>query len=47
VLVDVDRVAVLVLRKRFVFFGFIQWCERLAIPWHVSIRRDELRIGSA
>ncbi len=30
-----------------VFFGFIQWCERLAIPWHVSIRRDELRIGSA
>jgi len=30
-----------------VFFGFIQWCERLTIPWHVSIRRDELRIGFA
>jgi NitT/TauT family transport system permease protein len=30
-----------------VLFGLIQWCERLAIPWHVSIRRDELRIGSA
>ena len=29
------------------FFGLIQWCERLAIPWHVSIRRDELRVGSA
>lgn len=30
-----------------VLFGLIQWCERLAIPWHVSIRRDELRIGLA
>jgi len=28
-------------------FALIQWCERLAIPWHVSIRRDELRVGSA
>jgi NitT/TauT family transport system permease protein len=28
-------------------FGLIQWCERLAIPWHVSIRRDELKVGSA
>ena len=30
-----------------VFFGFIQWCERIAIPWHVSVRRDELRIVAA
>jgi NitT/TauT family transport system permease protein len=30
-----------------VSFGIIQWCERVAIPWHVSIRRDELRVGSA
>lgn len=30
-----------------VLFGVIQWCERLAIPWHVSVRRDDLRIGAA
>jgi NitT/TauT family transport system permease protein len=29
-----------------VFFALIQWCERLAIPWHVSVRRDQLRIGA-
>jgi NitT/TauT family transport system permease protein len=30
-----------------VFFALIQWCERLAIPWHVSVRRDELQIGAS
>jgi NitT/TauT family transport system permease protein len=29
------------------FFALIQWCERLAIPWHVSVRRDELTIGAS
>jgi NitT/TauT family transport system permease protein len=30
-----------------VFFALIEWCERIAIPWHVSIRRDQLRIDAA
>lgn len=29
-----------------VFFALIQLWERLAIPWHVSIRRDELQLGA-
>jgi NitT/TauT family transport system permease protein len=29
------------------FFGLIQLCERLAIPWHVSIRRDDLKLGTS
>jgi NitT/TauT family transport system permease protein len=27
-------------------FALIQWCEKLTIPWHVSMRRDELSIGA-
>jgi NitT/TauT family transport system permease protein len=30
-----------------IFFALIEWCERLAIPWHVYIRRDQLRIGAS
>jgi NitT/TauT family transport system permease protein len=30
-----------------VFFAWIQWCERLVIPWHVSVRRDQLRVDAA
>jgi NitT/TauT family transport system permease protein len=30
-----------------VFFALIQWCERLVIPWHVSVRRDQLRLDAA
>ena len=29
-----------------IFFAVIQFAERLTIPWHVSIRRDELQLGT-
>jgi NitT/TauT family transport system permease protein len=30
-----------------IFFGLVQFAERLAIPWHVSMRREELPLGPA
>ena len=30
-----------------IFFALIELSERLLIPWHVSIRRDEIPIGAA
>jgi NitT/TauT family transport system permease protein len=29
-----------------ILFWLIQWAERLAIPWHISMRRDDLTIGT-